>query len=212
MNAAKSAKSAKPAKSVKMGKPAKPSPGFDFAALETRIIAATKLAFKDVRRVHAQEHVCAFAIYSDSGAMTVCPAFDLVSRRDQRVADHQDDASYYTFASVEWALEGFGGAKAFNDICTTVRTVVLTDLDADDSSTRTRFASFKQQLFETCKCALEKLRSDGAFNAYPDLLVMFAVSDEGDLKPATELRIMQRLNPGSPYVSQFRRWTKTWGR
>ncbi len=187
--------------------------GFYFAALEARIIAASKAAFEDVRQAHAAEQICAFALYSDDGAMTVCPAFDLVSRRDQRVAKYPDDANAYIFSTAEWALEAFGADKAFTAICTTVRTFVLDNLDHPYQGLAswpvnlhaTGFESFKQQLFETCQLALEKLRSDGTFDAYPDLLVMFAVSDDG-LEPADERRMMQRLNGDSPYVEQFRCW------
>ncbi len=148
--------------------------------------------------------------------MTVCPAFDLVSRRDQRVAKYPDDENAYLFSTAEWALEAFGGREAFNDICTTVRTFVLDNLDHPYQGLAswpvnphaTGFESFKQQLFESCMCALEKLRVDGTFNAYPNLLVMFAVSDDG-LEPADEQRRMQRLNGDSPCVEQFRRWHET---
>jgi hypothetical protein len=147
--------------------------------------------------------------------MTVCPAFDLASERAARIAKFPDDADYYTFGTAEWALEAFGAAKAFTDICTTVRTFVVDNLDHPyqglgswhPNPHATGFKAFKLQLFETCQLALEKLRSNGIFDAYPDLLVMFAVSDDG-LAPASELRMMKRLNGESPYVKQYRRWTK----
>ena len=189
---------------------------FDFAELEARIIAASKAAFEDVRQAHAAEQICAFALYSDDGAMTVCPAFDLVSRRDRRVAKYPDDANAYIYSTAEWALEAFGARESFNDICTTVRTFVLDNLDHPYQGLAswsvnlhaTGFESFKQRLFETCMCALENLRVDGTFHAYPNLLVMFAVSDDG-LEPADEQRMMQRLNGDSPCVEQFRRWHET---
>jgi Domain of unknown function (DUF4303) len=198
--------------------PTPPTAGFDFAALEARIIAASKLAFEDVRQAHAAEQICAFALYSDDGAMTVCPAFDLLSRRAARIGKDPDEANYQTFGAAEWALEAFGAREAFKDICTTVRTFVLDNLDHPYQGLAswgvnlhaTGFESFKQQLFETCQLALEKLRSEGTFDAYPDLLVMFAVSDDG-LEPADERRMMQRLNGASPYVDQFRRWHETFG-
>ena len=149
--------------------------------------------------------------------MTVCPAFDLASRRAARIAKYPDEADYNTFGTAEWALEAFGADKAFTDICTTVRTFVL-NLDHpyqglgswSPNPGATGFASFKLQLFETCHLALENLRSNGTFDAHPNLLVLFAVSDDGDQDPATELRMLQRHNGASPYVEQYRRWTATW--
>ena len=197
--------------------PPTPDNAFDFAALEARIIAASKQAFEDVCRTHAEEQICAFALYSDDGAMTVCPAFDLVSRRATRISKDPAEANCQTFGTAEWALEAFGADKAFTDICTTVRTFVLDNLDHPYQGLAswrvnlhaTGFESFKQQLFETCQLALEKLRSDGTFDAYPDLLVMFAVSDDG-LDSATELSMMKRLNGESRYVEQYLCWTKAW--
>ncbi|HPH65789.1 MAG TPA: DUF4303 domain-containing protein [Kofleriaceae bacterium] len=197
--------------------PTTPDKPFDFADLEARIIAASQQAFEDVRQAHPKEQICAFSLYSDDGAMTVCPAFDLASRRAARIAKYPDEADYNTFGTAEWALEAFGARKAFTDICTTVRTFVL-NVDHPyqglgswgENPGATGFASFKTQLFETCQLALEKLRSNGTFDAYPNLLVMFAVSDDGDQDPATELRMLERHNGASPYVEQYRRWSKTW--
>jgi hypothetical protein len=186
---------------------------FDFAALEQKIVAATLQAFGEVARAHPDESVCAFALYSDDGALTVCPAFDLASRRAARIAraNDEDEADCYTFAPAEWALEGFGGA-AFNDICTALRTWVVEEVgdlllawQADGDA----FVAFRAQLFETCIRVLERLRAEGAFDAYPDLLLLFAVSDS-DPVVEDELRMLKRLNGDSPYVAQFHRWTERW--
>lgn len=187
---------------VATAKKTKSDAAFDFATLEATIIRACRAAFEDVAAAHPNEAVCAFALYSDEDAMTVCPSFDLVSRRDARLAKHADDPDVYTFETAEWALEAFGARDAFRDICTTVRTHVM-QLDDDDA------ASFKAQLFETCIRTLERLRAEGAFDGYPGLLLRFTVSDT-DVEAKDEVALMERLNGASPYVEQYRRWTKTW--
>lgn len=184
--------------------PAKRTEAVDLPGLEEKIASAVRRAFRDFARAHPKDRPCAFALYSDDGAMTVCPAFDLATKRDGRLAEHPDDADWYTFGTAEWALEGFGADDAFEKICTTVRTHVL-KLD-DDAA----FIAFKRALFEACIRVLERLRADGAFDAFPNLLVMFAVSD-GDPVIKDELRMMRRLNGNSPWVKQYRRWTKSWG-
>ncbi|MBS2030195.1 MAG: DUF4303 domain-containing protein [Deltaproteobacteria bacterium] len=47
----------------------------DFELLQTEIVATCRQAFRDIRVAHPNEEICAFALYSDDGAMTVCPAF-----------------------------------------------------------------------------------------------------------------------------------------
>lgn len=173
----------------------------DFGKLQTEIEAASRQAFRDVARAHPAETICAFALYSDEDAITVCPAFDLAARREARIVANQD-VEVETFCTPEWALEAFGAREAFAAICTTARTHV-TALGSDEQA----HAAFRDELFETCKRALENLRAEGVIGA--DLLVMFAVSDSSPTEE-DEIRMMERLNGTSPYVAQFRRWVERW--
>lgn len=179
---------------------------FDYTSLANEITAACRRAFTDLARAHPDEVPCAFALYSDEGAMTVCPAFDLPSPRAARLAAEPDAAAYHTFSTAEWSLEGFGADLEFEAICTRVRTHVFA-IEADDDG----FVAFRERLFETCIQVLARLRTEGAFDGHPGLLVMFSVSDKGDLVAEDELRMMQRLNGDSPHVALYRRWTETWG-
>lgn len=195
---------------------------FDFAALEEQIVAATRQVFADVARAYPDDSVCAFALYSDDGALTVCPAFDLRSRRDARIADadDEDDADVRIFCPPEWALERFRG-EVFADICTALRTHVLEkicegsvgmlELACGQHLDRfgDAFVAFRTALFETCIRTLERLRAEGADGANPDLLLLFAVSDTDPIAE-DEIRMLKRLNGDSPYVARFVRWTKRW--
>jgi len=97
-------------------------------------------------------------------------------------------------------------SNAFDFVALAVRTYVLDEVAANHEG---GFASFKSQLFETCTRALVRLRTGGAFDAHPEVLVMFAVSDS-EMVPDEELAMMARLNGDSPYVARYRRWTETW--
>jgi hypothetical protein len=174
---------------------------FDFASLEHEIAAATRLAFDDFTRAHPEEPPCAFALYSDDGAETVCPAFDVATRRDARIAKYPEEPDVYTFCTPEWAFERFAGER-FTAICTTVS---AHGRKLDDE----QLAAFKESLFESCIRVLERLRAEGAFDAYPSLLLMFDASD-CDLNTEDQLRTMTRLNAGLPWVEQYYRWAKTW--
>lgn len=159
----------------------------------------------------------------NDGAVTVCPAFEFHSHRAARIARAADEneADVETFSPAEWALEGFGG-EAFKDICTAVRTHVLEDICGGSFGLLEiagclhldrfgdAFAAFRAELFETCVRTLERLRADGAFDAYPGLLVLFAVSDTDPLAE-DELRMLKRLNGDSPYVARYVRWAESWG-
>jgi hypothetical protein len=159
---------------------------FDFAALKRRLVAASRMAFKEVCTTHPDDEVSAFALYSDEGAMTVCPAFDLAS------SDPQDPDA--RFSPAEWALEAVGAEDEFEAICETVGRGV---------ARAASFAKFKARLFETCIGALETLRRDGDLQLC--VLVMFAVSD-AEWNPASERRVFQRLNKRSRHAREFARW------
>lgn len=187
----------KPAKKSRAAKIAT----FDFASLQRRIVAASKRAFRDMAKLSPKDPICSFALYSDDGAMTVCPAFDTASARAARLAADPHLSNKY--CPPEWSHEMVGGDREFDAICSTVADHVL--------ALERGFPAFRKALFETCLCALDELREAGQFDTSPPLLVMFDVSD-ADLSKATQIAWMRRLNPGSPLVAEFRRWTAEWAR
>ncbi len=170
---------------------------FDFAALQTRIVKASVKAFADLARLSPKDPVCSFALYSDDGAMTVCPAFDTRAKLATRLAKgagHLSDK----YCPPEWAYEAKGADQAFNKICKDVRDFVM--------KPETKFTAFRDQLFETCLRALDELRASGRFD--PTILFMFEVSDS-DTSKTVQLARMKRLNPGSAHLKEFRRFAKT---
>lgn len=177
---------------------------FDFAALQTEIEGAARQAVEDMARRLPDETICAFALYTDGGAMTVCPATETLGHLRQAQHDSPGDEDFYRFSSAEWGFEGDGAEDAFERICTRVRTEVLSREDED-----TGFDEFKQQLCEVCVRALESLRAEGVFDRHgPEFLLMFGVSD--DDVPAKVMRSwVERLN--GPFVAAaFHAWTLTW--
>jgi hypothetical protein len=56
-----------------------PRKPFNFAALEVQVRKAARLAFQEVASAHPEDQLCAFALYSDDGAMTVCPSINTTS-------------------------------------------------------------------------------------------------------------------------------------
>jgi len=180
-----------------------PPIAFDFVALEARILEAARQAFREVAAAHPEQQLCAFALYSDDGAMTVCPSINTIEHLTQRQRQHPDDAAFYKFATPEWRFEATGADLAFQSICDDVRGYVLALADFDGKP----FTRFRDSLFETCLRVLERLRTEEPFRG-DNVLLVFAVSDsDPDIK--TELARMKRLN-AAHVVAEFRRWTKTW--
>jgi Domain of unknown function (DUF4303) len=196
---------------------APPKP-FDFAALEVQIRKAAKLAFQEVAAAHPDEQLCAFALYSDDGAMTVCPSINTTQHLAAMQRKYPDDM-YYKYATPEWKYEATGADAAFRAICEKVRTQALAyeGISAADAKTlagvspsrvvpaRRGFTTFKRALFETCLRVLETLRRDQLFAG---VMFMFAVSDT-DSTARRELAMIKRLNDKA-VVDEFRSWTKTW--
>lgn len=181
--------------------PALPTaPAFDFAALKDAIVAACEAAFAEVSARQQHDPVRAFALYTDSGAMAVCPAMATASYLEKIRHDEPDDLAYYRFTPAEWPLESVGAEQAFNALSATLRTY-LAQLPGV-------FDAFKPQLVETLVQSAETLRQGCFAKLGDDFIVVVDISDEEE--PAQTLtRRMSRLNPPA-IAKEFWAWTKTW--
>lgn len=187
--------------------PASSSPAFDFAALAEGIADASRAALAEIsERCGPHDPVCAFTLYTDDGAMTVCPAMVTEGQVQALTTRHPDDADYYRYSSAEWPLEGEGAKAAFNGLCTLVADHVLALPDEDGGAA---FTAFRTQLLETLLQVLERLRREDPAFARESLMLQVAVSD-GD-EPAEVLnQWVARLNPPA-VAARFKAWTDTWG-
>lgn len=175
----------------------------DFEVLKKQIEAATKKAFLEMYEKHGAENIYSFALYSDEGAMTVCPSSNTLETL-QNI--DQDDAVYYKFEPAEWTYEMEGADQEFNEICTHLRTE-LVQYDEDDEG----FQKFQSKLYTSCVEVLEKLKNENFFKNTigKDIFLIFTVSDyefeKQDLK-----NIIVRLNDNE-YKSEYLDWMDTWG-
>ncbi|MBO9694414.1 DUF4303 domain-containing protein [Chryseobacterium sp.] len=175
----------------------------DFEILKQQIEEAAKKAFLEVYEKHGAEEIYCFALYSDEGAMTVCPAANTMKVMEDV---DEDDALYYKYEPAEWTYEMEGADKEFNDICTQLR-AELNRHDDDDQW----FEGFQTQLFFTCIEVLEKLKNENFFTKITgkDIFLIFTVSDyEFEKKDLKDLII--RLNDNE-YKSEYLNWMATWG-
>ncbi|RQO41539.1 hypothetical protein DBR39_02600 [Chryseobacterium sp. KBW03] len=175
----------------------------DFEILKQQIENAAKKAFLEVYEKHGAEGIYSFALYSDEGAMTVCPAANTM--KVMETAD-EDDILYYKYEPAEWIYEMKGADKEFNEICTQLRT----ELDKHDDDDQW-FEGFQTTLYSTCIEVLEKLKNENFFTQITgkDVFLIFTVSEyEFETKDLQDIII--RLNDNE-YKSEYLDWMATWG-
>jgi hypothetical protein len=174
----------------------------DFENVKQEIERATKQAFIEMYEKHGAEQIYAFALYSDEGAMTVCPA---TNTRQYLATVDQSDLAYFTFEPAEWKYEMQGADKAFNAICDALRQAVFENEDDE-----AWFKQFQRQLFDTCIDVLEKLKNENFFRQIigKDIFLTFTVSDY-EFNHKEIKNIINRLN-SSEYKTQYWDWMKTW--
>jgi len=157
----------------------------DFDSLKQQIKKAAKNAFLENVTKHGEE-ICAFALVSDDGAMTVVP---YTNTKTHLLKMQKEDPVYkevYEFEPSEWYTSD-GANDEINTICNILNKYVL-DENID-------FGAFKKELFETCVQILEELQQDNFFkdNLQKDILVLFGISDT--LEPEEHLiKWAKRIN------------------
>lgn len=175
----------------------------NFDLLRQNIEDATKKAFIEMFEKNGADEIYGFALYSDEGAMTVCPSTNTIKHLS--TAD-KEDFDYYKFEPAEWKYEMQGAEKEFNKICAELRNEL--DKNEDDDEW---FEKFQKQLFDTCIEVLEKLKNEDFFKniVKKGIFLTFTVSDyefeKKDLK-----NIVNRLNENK-YKTEYLNWMKTWG-
>jgi Domain of unknown function (DUF4303) len=163
------------------------------------IKTACKAAFKEIAKKSKGENIYVFALYSDEGAMTVCPAANTETHLQEQFEENGKDP-YFKFGMAEWKYESVGAEKLFDKICKKV------SKEAENcEGDRKKFAAFKNSLFETCITALQQLREEGFFDK--DILLLFGISDSEPNKKF-EKEMATRLN-SVKQAKEYLNWVKT---
>ncbi|WP_300669630.1 DUF4303 domain-containing protein [Soonwooa sp.] len=175
----------------------------DFEILKQQIEDATKKAFIEMHELHGSENIYAFALYSDEGAMTVCPSTNTLTALEAHAND--DEQEYYKFEPAEWKYEMQGANDEFNKICKDLRD----ELYANEEN-EAWFDHFQKSLFDTCIDVLEKLKSENFFQKIigKDIFLFFTISDY-DFKKKDIKAIVEKLNDNS-YKDEYLAWMKSW--
>ncbi len=174
----------------------------NFEDLKQQIEGAARKAFLEVYEKHGAEKIYSFALYSDEGAMTVCPAANTLENLKE--AD-EDDFLYYKYEPAEWAYEMDGAEDEFDEVCTRLRNVL------DQNEEEKWFAEFQGKLYKTCIEVLEKLKNEDFFRKITggDIFLIFTVSDY-EFEKEEQKKMIARLND-NVYKDEYLGWMDTWG-
>ncbi|WP_282628392.1 DUF4303 domain-containing protein [Empedobacter sedimenti] len=177
---------------------------FDFKKLENKIEEATKKAFQEMVAQHQSERIYAFALYSDEGAMTVCPATNTLNFLETQP---ENDLTYYKYEPAEWNYEGDGADDDFSEICNLLYDEVEDEKYEDDEEL---FGKFQQKLYQTCIDILLKLKNENYFKDIVgyDIFLIFSVTDYEQHR-ASLSQTISLLNE-NPYRDEYLNWMKTW--
>ncbi|MCA8019809.1 DUF4303 domain-containing protein [Burkholderia metallica] len=178
----------------------------DFSDFQREIADAARATFRALRALHTDEHFYAFALYTDSGAMTVVPAANSVEglrrmRTQQAIAD-DDPAPWCTWGFAEWAYAA-AEASPFNALCGKLADEVLSP-----QFVQSRFAEFSRQLHTDMIEALRLLDRDGLFGtgeARAAITLFVSISDD-DAADALENESAKALNPPAVADAFLRRY------
>ena len=150
-------------------------------------------AFSNLRSSHPEEDFCAFGLYSDEGAMTVCPSANTTSFLEKKIKEDPEDTQYYKWSTAEWKYE-FSGHEWFTDVSAEISKFHSTKHNNKD------FIKFQKNLFESCVAALEQLKSE---NFFGNCILVFSVTDYTNNKK--EISWISRLN-NPREASNFKKW------
>ena len=176
----------------------------DFSDFQRDIADAARATFRALRALHPDEHFYAFALYTDSGAMTVVPAANSVEGL-RRICARQavaDDDPRFVWGVSEWAYAA-AEASPFNAICGRLADEVLSP-----QFVQSRFTEFSRQLHADMIAALRLLDRDGVFgtgDARAAITLFVSISDD-DAAEALENASAKAVNPPAVADAFLRRY------
>ncbi len=185
----------------------------NFDLLQHKIEQATKQAFLEMYLQHGEEGIYAFALYSDEGAMMVCPSTNTQAALNEHYDEQQEDFVYYQFEPAEWKYEMQGAEDAFNQISAEVYAASEQCLQYDEDGEYIEseaFEVFREALFDCCFKVLLKLKQENFFYnlVQNDVFLMFSVT-EHEFEPEKLKKMITQLN-NNPYQAKYLAWMKTW--
>lgn len=169
----------------------------NWAELEEDVYQAATAVFTNLQTARPDEQFYAFALYTDSGSMTICPAANSYQALARKLAEDSiepggEDVPYYTWSTSEWQYESWQGDR-FNDICTTLRDALESVED---------YEHFQAHVFQAMTHAMARVRDAGVFahGKSGDAPVLFVTLTDDDQADAVEDASAKTLNSPEVYA------------
>ena len=175
--------------------------------LKNQIYDASKQAFHELLDSRKSEQFYAFALYTDSAAMSVSPSANSVERYAEKVGRELEDdektgenLAYYKWSTSEWAYEAAHG-ESFALINNVLR----------QDGARSDISAFKKNLLNVMTEALAQLMSEGFFERIPAAtgsacVVFVSITDNNDAE-SVENKSAEIINSRPAYDEFLKRYS-----
>lgn len=168
--------------------------------LTEKIGRSAQTVFQDLQQSHPEENFYAFALYTDSSAMTVVASANSTQALNETL-DAEDDKSdqtisYYKWSSSEWAYAAWKRGE-FKEISKSLRE----DPDRGD------LKNFEKMLHGAMIEALKKLSDTGIFGEGEERngITLFITITDDNRSRSVENTSAKMLNPGLVYENFSKR-------
>lgn len=139
--------------------------------IKDKIKEAAIDAFKYVRQQEPELRFCGYALYSDTDAITVCPALNSCIHLTKMINDDPDHKVYYRWSPSEWSHE-FKGVEFFDEISEYLR------VEAKLIESNNEYEQFKSDVYQSCVLVLKELKEENFFSDMDgDGVIVFTISD-----------------------------------
>ncbi len=167
---------------------------------------AARETYRALLAKHPDERFYAFALYTDSGAMTVVPSANseegLQRVRKQMEIGDEESAPEFTWSTGEWAYES-AEADAFNPLCKRLADAVLSP-----SFPAAKFGQFFNELQRDMIEALKWLDQEGLFGigAERERVTLFVTISDDSRAEELENASAKVLNPPAVFDRFIKRY------
>lgn len=157
-----------------------------------KIITATSKAINKIKEQMPQSEICGLALYSDSEASSLAPAFNCKTHLASLQAEYPEDAVYFKWSPNEWSHESYG-EEFFTEISLALRQLSESTPEGED------LKKHRKNVFDVCMSALKELRKSELIES----IYVFSATDYSS--PQEEVFWIKAIN--SPLeAAEFEDW------
>lgn len=175
--------------------------------LKNQIYDASKQAFHELLDSHKPEHFYAFALYTDSAAMSVSPSANSVEGYAEKVGREleEDEKTGENLACYKWSTSEWAYEAEFGESFALINNALRQD------GARSDLSIFKKSLLNVMTEALAQLTSEGFFERTPTAtgsacVVFVSITDDDDAENV-ENKSAEIINSRPAYDEFLKRYS-----